>query len=150
MPMTCHKLDQPQEYEHWDLGLPDLPPRSILYQIRPIGIGLPETECLTSYMARLANAHHLTIGSLLLCYVIPHLREIRKDSGRRRLDSLLIGLHTANGADTTAAKFAGVIEQFTLTTGMQWTTLMTWGAVISRQCRQRRFRVWCPDCYTEQ
>jgi AraC-like DNA-binding protein len=142
--------NQPDEYEHWDLPLPDLPPRSILYQIRPIGIGTPETECLTSYMARLANTYHVTIGCLLLCYVIPYLRDMRTESGRGLLDSLLLTMRAANGADTLAARLVEVIEQLTLTTGAQWTTLIVWGEVFSRQHLQRRFRAWCTDCYTEQ
>gem|GEM_PF-742755 len=142
--------NQPDEYEHWDLRLPDLPPRSMLYQIRPIGIGTPETECLTSYLARLANTYHVTIGSLLLCYVIPYLREMRTESGRGLLDSLLLAMRAANGADTLAARLVRAVEQLTLTTGAQWTTLIVWGEVFSRQHLQRRFRAWCTDCYAEQ
>jgi hypothetical protein len=143
--MACHQSDQPDEYEHWDLRLPDVPPRSLLYQIRPIGIGTPETECLTSYLARLANAHHLTIGSLLLCYLLPHMRKMRTESERGLLDSLLLGMHAANGADTRAAKLVRVVEELTLTTGARWTTLIVWGEVFSRQWLLRRFRAWCAD-----
>lgn len=142
--------DQPDEYEHWDLRLPDLPPRSVLYQIRPAGIGTPETECLTSYLARLANTHHVTVGSLLLCYVLPYLRDMPTESERGPLDSLLIAMRAANGADTLAARLVGAVEQLTLTTGAQWTTLIVWGEVFSRRNLQRRFRAWCRDCYMEQ
>ncbi len=148
--MTYLKPDPPEEYEHWDLRLPDLPPRSTLYQIRPIGIGTPATECLTSYLARLATTHHLTIGSLLLYYLLPSLSEGSTEQGRRFWDSLLIGMRDVNGADTRAANLVRVVEQLTLTTGARWATLIVWEQVFSRQFLLRRFRAWCPDCYREQ
>jgi|ERR1700730_10047659 hypothetical protein len=39
--------------------------RSRLYSLRPIGIGIPEVESLTGYIARLAKAHCVTVGTLL-------------------------------------------------------------------------------------
>ena len=148
--MTHDIPNRPEKYEHWDLAAPDLPPRSILYQLRPIGIGIPETECLTSYLARLANAHHLTVGSLLLRFLIPKLNEARTESGRRIQRIRFPGVHAANGPDTFAADLVRVIQQLTLTTEAQWTTLIVWGEVFSRINLLRRFRAWCADCYTEQ
>lgn len=141
---------QPDQYEHWDLRPPELAPRSVLSQLRPIGIGSPETECLTSYLSRLANTHQLTIGILLLGCLIPHLRAMPTESDRESPDSLLVSMHTANGADMTAAKLVRAVEEFTLTTGAQWTTLILWRQAFSRQFLQRRFRAWCADCYAEQ
>ncbi|QYX32716.1 TniQ family protein [Sphaerospermopsis torques-reginae] len=45
--------------EQWDLKIPNLPPRSRLYSLQPIGLGTPYTESLSSYLQRLAQHHHL-------------------------------------------------------------------------------------------
>jgi hypothetical protein len=148
--MTHNIPNRPEKYEHWDLAAPDLPPRSTLYQLRPIGIGIPETECLTSYLARLANAHHLTVGSLLLRFLIPKLNEARRESRRTIQRIRFPGVHAANGPDTFAADLVSVIQQLTLITEVQWTTLIVWGEVFSRIDLLRRFRAWCAGCYTEQ
>lgn len=47
-------------------------------------MGTPLTECLTSFLARLAYAHRLTVGDLLLHYYLPQLREERGREGFRR------------------------------------------------------------------
>lgn len=148
--MTFRPLEQPEEYEHWDLRLPELPPRSTFYQMRPIGVGTPETECLTSYLARLAHAHHLAVGTFLQGYLIPYLKERCADSARRLQGFLLARTAPANGADALAAELVEVIELLTLTTGAQWTTLLCWGETCSRLGLLRHFRAWCANCYTEQ
>ena len=47
-------------YESCDLEKPKFPPRSRLYSLEPVGMGTPHVESLTSYIARLAEAHCVT------------------------------------------------------------------------------------------
>jgi len=47
-------------YPTWDLTLPLLPARSALYPLAPLGVGTPDVESMTSYLARLAAAHSVS------------------------------------------------------------------------------------------
>jgi hypothetical protein len=50
--------------DSWDLTVPPLPPRTRLLPLKPIGIGTPFVEGLTSYILRLAETHALPVGAL--------------------------------------------------------------------------------------
>jgi hypothetical protein len=98
MPKTEDKHNWPESYEHWDLNLPELPARSVLYQIRPIGIGTAETESLASYLARLANAHHTATRDFTMRYLFPMTKIMQP------------GLSMANGVSVVAKDLVDVSE----------------------------------------
>ena len=64
-----HKLFE--TYEAWDLTLPPIPERSVLFSLEPINVGTPWVESLTSYIARLASAHAVFPGVLMNKVVEP-------------------------------------------------------------------------------
>jgi hypothetical protein len=66
-------VDKPLIYAEWDLGRPAIPSRSRLYSLEPVGIGTPETESLTSYVSRLAEAHSVRVHDLVVHEVLPFL-----------------------------------------------------------------------------
>jgi hypothetical protein len=148
--MSFHRITPPAVYEHWESQLPAITPRSTLYQIRPIGIGMPATECLTSYLARLAHAHHLAVGDFIQRCLIPYWKARYADRERHWQGFLLVRMASANGVDAFAAELVEVVEQLTLTTGAQWTTLRAWREICSRLGLLRHFRAWCAACYAEQ
>jgi TniQ len=147
---TYDEYNLPDDYEHWELAMPPLPPRSVLYQIRPIGIGTAETECLTSYLARLANAHHLAVGHLIIRYFLPILKAERMGTDRPLNSFRLTKMCFANGADAFATDMIGLTERLTLSNGIAPTTLVLWGDVVPRLELLRDFRAWCSNCYAEQ
>ena len=51
-------------FDAWSLSPVPIPPRSLLYGIEPINIGMALVESLTSYVGRLAAAHSLKVGDL--------------------------------------------------------------------------------------
>lgn len=144
------EYDESEIYEHWELMTPDLSPRSVLYQIHPVGIGTAETECLTSYLARLANSHHLPLRQLLMRRIIPLVNEGRTTSGRPFNFFTLSKMGSANGADTLALDLIDAVERLTLVPGIAPTTFVLWSNVISRRELLRPFRAWCPHCYAHQ
>lgn len=149
MPRINNKHDSPESYEHWELALPELPPRSALYQIRPIGIGTAETECFTSYLARLARAHNLSLGALSIRYLFPLVIAKRAESGGSFTRLKLLQLYSANGADTFANDLLPIVEQLTLVTGIVPSTFINWADVVPRLELLRHYRAWCSDCYAE-
>lgn len=150
MTRTHREYNLPDDYEHWELTMPPLSPRSVLYQIQPIGIGTAETECLTSYLARLANAHHLAAGHLIIRHFLPILGSERLGTDRPLNSFRLTKMCSANGADAFAIDLIGLTERLTLSTGIAPTTLVLWSDVVSRLELLRDFRAWRPNCYAEQ
>ena len=54
----------------WDVhALPPVFP-SVLYPLKPLGVGTPLIESLTSYLKRLALTHHLKIADLVTLSLI--------------------------------------------------------------------------------
>ena len=52
-------------FDSWDCTPPILPPRSRLYSLAPIGVGTPFVESLSGYVARLADAHAVSVSNLV-------------------------------------------------------------------------------------
>jgi hypothetical protein len=52
-------------YDSWSLSISPIPPRSRLYALEPIGVGTALVESLSSYVARLAEAHSISVGDLV-------------------------------------------------------------------------------------
>jgi hypothetical protein len=144
------KFNPPDDYEPWDLAMPSVSRRSVLYQIRPLGIGTAETECFTSYLARIASAHHLAVGYLLKQYLIPMIRAERAESGISLAASTFSQFSCVNGSNNVTADMLSVIERLTFISGIAPTTLVLWSEVLSRLELLRHSRAWCGDCYAEQ
>ncbi|SRR6266498_631350 len=149
MPRIHNKQDLPENYEHWEPALPEFSPRSALYQIRPVGIGTAETECFTSYLARLAKAHNISLGALSLRYIFPLVNAKRAESGVPFTRLKVRQMSSANGADTFAIDLLTIVERLTLVTGIVPMTFIKWGDVVSRLELLRHYRAWCSDCYAE-
>jgi hypothetical protein len=60
-----------ERYKEWDVAVPPLPPRSRLYRLEPIGIGTSYVESLTSYIARLAEVHCVSLKALVMREIFP-------------------------------------------------------------------------------
>jgi len=54
-----------QPFESWSLSSQPVPPRSRLYSLQPVGVGTGMVESLTGYVARLAEAHSVSVGDLV-------------------------------------------------------------------------------------
>ncbi len=67
---------QLSEFPWWHLTPVSLPERSTLYAPAPIGVRTAFGESLTSYLARLAEAHCVYPGVLLQQMIVPLMREL--------------------------------------------------------------------------
>lgn len=136
--------------EEWELDPPTIPPRSRLFHLEPVGVGTPETESLTGYVARLAEAHGVTTRELVRHEILPFL-------GREHLAAAYnAGLLSAfwrnetralNGTRTLARNLVRALETLTGRQNLRFLTLLTWSEVLPVQHLQRRSRAWCPACY---
>jgi len=143
------------KYEDWEPGLAELPPRSRLYALAPIGVGTAQAECLTSYLMRLAEAHCLTPGRLYKYLIYPLVRSEAGHPDRQLRPSSLSYLgtiraaHYWNGVDRSASNLVRVLERLTCVQGLHSLTWLPWEAILSRYLHLRCQRAWCPSCLSE-
>jgi transcriptional regulator with XRE-family HTH domain len=135
----------------WDLTLPAKPLHSRLYTLKPLGMGTPDLESLTSYMARLAGAHSVSLRALVLHELLPLLNcDYLSNPFKNSLDAFWIEAARAlNGIGALARDWAYGLEGLTLRTDLRFLTLLPWATVLTQQRLLRFTRAWCPDCFME-
>src|SRR6266568_9106723 len=84
-------------YEEWNLPLPLIPERSVLFSLEPVGVGTPWVESLTSYITRLASAHAVFPGVLM--------NKLLKPLAQGKHSHLL---HTSEGKKTNLLNATGL------------------------------------------
>ena len=70
-PLTTNAMSLRNIRQH--RGMIEMPPRSKLYCLAPLGMGTVETESLTSYIQRLAWAYRVNPRVLVAEVILPHL-----------------------------------------------------------------------------
>src|SRR5260370_42584393 len=75
---------QLSEFPWWHLTSIALPERSTLYAPAPIGVGTAGCESLTSYLARLAEAHCVYPGVLLQQMIVPLMTELETQGSKAK------------------------------------------------------------------
>jgi len=140
-----------QIYDSWDLARPPIAPRARLYPLQPIGLGTSRCESFTSYIARLATAHSLTVYLLSVHELIPKaLQYVASASNKQGVVAGQRQYQMAiNGRGQTARKWVNLIERLTAQQSLSALTMLPWQAVIADKFLLRRVRAWCPKCLDE-
>ena len=140
-------------YETWILDLPTLRPRTSLYHLKPIGIGTPFVESLTSYIGRLAAAHTVSLGSLTAKEFWPRVSSFQAPGHNQKYagpySTFLYEAHALNGVGRCAERWVQVIESLTDQSDLHLLTTLTWKQVTSEQGLLRSKRAWCPLCFAD-
>lgn len=125
----------------------EMPPRSVLVSLRPIGVGTGNVESLNSYFLRLADAHQVTPRALAREVVFP---ERSKFDGNRWKHFTEAWKHpNFNGIGDACGKWVETVEALTMVNGLHRLTMSflngraCWRGLVSRQNR------WCPACLRE-
>jgi DNA-binding XRE family transcriptional regulator len=141
----------PDLCDTWDLTILSPPTHSKFYALAPLGMGMPNVESLTSYMARLAEAHSVSLRTLVKQELLPLLkREYLSNSSFHCLDSFWVEAARAlNGTGVLAKDWVQSLECLTLRKDLQSLTLLPWATVLTQQRLLRLNRAWCPDCFME-
>jgi hypothetical protein len=144
-------LIQPYATEElWSPEKLQLPERSRLYHLLPVGIGTPFVESLTSYIARLAESHSVLPGILMsreLASVVekPYL----SSSASMGLRALFNRAHALNGTGDMAGDWVEALEKLTLRNDLRFLTLLSYAEIFPSHGLLRNRKVWCPTCYQE-
>jgi hypothetical protein len=123
-----------------------VPERSVLFSLEPRGVGTPMVESATSYMSRLAHAHHVTVESLLLRIVFPALRSNERGVPGELGNGYFRYACAINGPGTAGATIMSLFERLTSRNDLGHLTLHRYSAVLRAKGLQRRSRAWCPVC----
>lgn len=138
-----------------DESVPKIPVRSRFYHLQPLGIGTPMSECLTSYICRLAAAHSVSVGNLFEYALVPKLKkDYLKTPGRlgpaAKLNSSFRNqIKNINGTGKTARDWVDILERLTLRKDLSNLTFLKMSEVLSRYYTTRKFQAWCPTCLEE-
>ena len=132
--------------ELWDTEPPLLPKPSRLFHLEPIGLNTGYVESLTSYVARLAEAHSVPPGTLLAMEVKPMLKNSRDENPLNSHSiATLYGqasVRALNGTQTRARQLVKALEALTLRRDLQFLTLLPWAFVFPVLGLLKRFQAW--------
>jgi len=135
-------------YETWDLSPAPMPTRNTLYALEPIGVGTPFVESLTSYLARLAEAHCVFPGTLLQKVLVPQLATLFPQKSRKALvRECEDRSHAINAAGLHAQRMLVALETLTGLHDLRSLTLVMWANVLFGKGATRLQKAWCPVCY---
>ena len=138
-------------FDSWSLSSPPIPPRSQLYSLEPIGAGTALVESLSSYVARLAEAHSVSVGDL----VGRVLSKVPTPQGAivmRESKACHVGRHgfrvcsyAVNGVTDRVTKWVHALETATGRRDLGYLTLLPFRYAMPGHLFHRQ-RAWCPSC----
>lgn len=124
-----------------------MPPRSALASLRPMGLGTPYRESLSSYYLQLAHMHHFSPKSLARGLIVPR---IKVGSERGTEDSFhLWKLSLFNGIGVVPETWSKHLNDLTGRTDLMDLTLVPLRPYTHRQRLMRSDKRWCPLCLSE-
>ena len=129
----------------------EMPPRSRLYCLTPLGMGTAEMESFTSYVTRLAWAYRVSPRVLVAQEIIPKLkRALHYHASFEKLGSFCRReAMTLNGAGETAVEWTDALGQLTMREDLHHLTAQAWASGFASRWLLRRHPSWCPACYQE-
>jgi transcriptional regulator with XRE-family HTH domain len=127
----------------------NLPPRSHLYCLEPVGLTAGEPESATSYVSRLAIAHSVSTWSLLKIEIAPSLFGPEAII-RNRLSELLAAMGSAcNGENKTSRRFISILNSLTAREDLSGTTMSFCKGFVCSRFLVRVEQTWCSLCLEE-
>ena len=141
-------------FESWSLSRPLAPPRSQLYSLEPIGVGSAMVESLTGYVARLAEAHSVSVGDLV-GRVLSGLADPKDAIITAAAKAFRVGGHgfracsyVINGVSDRAEKWVHALEAATTRRDLRCLTLLPFRYALPDHLF-RRHRAWCALCFDQ-
>lgn len=112
---------------------------SRLYCLKPVGVGTPVVESLSSYIARLAEAHSVNVGALITKEVCTNFTQ----------KTFFDGVKKINGFSLVCLEVTQALESLTLRNDLKLLSMYMWQNVFANRGMLRDSLAWCPDCYIE-
>ncbi|SRR5713226_784991 len=152
-PLTTNTMLTRRRHQHQvitEKGI-EMPPRSRLYCLAPLGMETVEIESLTSYIQRLAWAYRVNPRVLVSQEIFPHLSQAYyAQPGPGHLGSFSRSRSMSiNGTGDMARDWAEVLELLTMRSDLRFLTLRPWADGLPAWGLLRNAPQWCPICYEE-
>jgi hypothetical protein len=142
---------QPAELsDYWQLTVLPIPKRSRLYSLEPMNVGTAEVESLTGYVARIAEAHCVTVSDLAgaeLSHPASSTPLFAPHRGKDRANLFYTQSYSLNGIADVPRKWVAVLETATLRHGLSDLTLLAFADLFSESHLFRNVSAWCPSCF---
>jgi hypothetical protein len=123
----------------------DATPRTRLHPVPPIGVGTGGVESLTGYVARLAYAHRISVGTLFREVFEPWLREAGLFTASVTLNNRL-SEEEVQPIDVQPS-WTPMIEQLTGQRSLSELTVSGWRGVITERRLVRGQAAYCAWCF---
>ena len=139
----------------------EIPKRSRLYFLEPIGVGTPYTESLSSYLCRLAQEHCVTPQKhcvtpqkLIMGEIAPLIMGDNYHSEMLSKNvSTIFGNSDAkpaiNGMRDMTRSLVDALENLTLRQDLTFLSCLTWKGIIKERGSFRQNKAWCPQCFEQ-
>src|SRR5712692_7788296 len=127
----------------------EMPPRSKLYCLAPLGMGTVEIERLTSYIQRLAWAYRVNPRVLVAEVILPHLSNTYYSDLAHLGSFSPTRSMSSNGFGEVAQDWARTLEHLTMRSDLRLLTLHPWADGLPAWGLLRQKPQWCPVCYDE-
>src|ERR1017187_966269 len=139
-------------YGVWEAKVVELPERSRFYSLSPVGIGTPQVESLSGYIARIAEAHVLSVGDMVVrrsmswasTRVCKRMTSYVRRPGEQVFHATAYAI---NGVSARALKWTRILEGLTCCRHLDALTLLPLRDILSDMYLFKRRRAWCPQCY---
>ena len=110
----------------------------------------PLVESLTSYVCRLANEHHVSLGTLVQYIIAPRIDKPYITTGQSRsISSFLRYADPMNGNGLIASDWVDALNALTLREDLSFLTLLVGTNALSHRGLLQPVRQWCSLCYDE-
>ena len=132
------------------MKVPPIPKRSRLYSLEPMNVGTAVVESLTGYVARIAEAHCVTVSDLVgaeLSHPACATSLFTPYPGTGRSNFFYTQLYSVNGIADVPRKWVSVLETATPRQGLSDLTLLTFADLFSESHLFRNVSAWCPICF---
>ena len=134
-------------FDSWDCTPQAVPPRSRLYAIQPTGIGTPFVESLSGYLGRLADAHAVSVGNLVLRELSTLVSNPLFHSSEPNI--FHARFYAINGLGDPARKWIEALQVGTMRMDLRFLTLLSFADLLWPLALFRRRRAWCSVCYAD-
>lgn len=129
------------ETSTWDVYTPLPLSASVLYPLTPLGVGTPLVESLTSYLKRLAHAHHLKVVDLVtFCST---------QTDAHVLPSTLQKLSRIDGMTDSGQVWSALLQRLTCREAVVCLTMHYWRLHLNPRRMLRQHHAWCPLCFAD-
>jgi hypothetical protein len=127
----------------------DLPARSRLYRLAPMGVGTPMVECLTSYVNRLAWMYRVNPRLLVAQEIIPNLGGSFRLPLRQLGPFALFAAMSINGIGEIPVDWSATLERLTMLFDLRYLNIHLWASELPTRGLMRETPAWCSMCYQD-